>query len=35
MEKPRSIHLSRASYPYWTGIKEEPKELESTLESFF
>ena len=35
MEKPRSIHLSRASYPYWTGIKEEPKESESNLESFF
>jgi hypothetical protein len=29
MEKPKSIHLSRASYPYWTGEKEG-----NTLELF-
>ena len=34
MEKPRSIHLSRASYPYWTGIPEESLET-ATLETFF
>ncbi len=37
MEKPRSIHLSRGSYPYWTG--EELSIVESSdnssLESFF
>jgi len=30
MEKPRSVHLSRASYPHWTGL-----ESENTLEDFF
>lgn len=23
MEKPKSVHLSRASYPYWTGVEKE------------
>lgn len=38
MEKPRSIHLSRGSYPYWTGedmIKTEQSDEDSSLESFF
>lgn len=26
MEKPRSVHLSRAAYPRWTGLEEEPSE---------
>jgi hypothetical protein len=30
MEKPQSIHLSRASYPHWTG-----EEKGNTLEDFF
>lgn len=30
MEKPQSVHLSRGSYPYWTG-----KEIGNTLEEFF
>ena len=30
MEKPQSIHLSRGSYPYWTG-----EETSITLEEFF
>ena len=32
MEKPRSVHLARASYPYWTGI---PEKKETSLEGFF
>lgn len=32
MEKPRSVHLARASYPYWTGIENKK---ENTLEEFF
>ena len=32
MEKPQSIHLSRGSYPWWTG---EEKEKQNTLEGFF
>lgn len=40
MEKPRSIHLARASYPYWQGPipKKEPKkepEFATSLEGFF
>lgn len=31
MEKPQSIHLSRASYPHWTGEEKN----ETTLEEFF
>lgn len=31
MEKPKSVHLARSSYPYWTGI---PKPETNTLESF-
>lgn len=33
MEKPRSVHLSRASYPHWTGIQkeEEPVGLEAFM----
>lgn len=36
MEKPQSIHLSRASYPHWQGKEwtEEQEEV-STLEAFF
>ena len=31
MEKPQSIHLSRASYPHWTGEEKN----ETTLEEFY
>lgn len=33
MEKPKSVHLSRASYPHWQGITNQPKT--GTLDSFF
>lgn len=37
MEKPRSVHLARASYPFWNGYKSETKAVEATtsLENFF
>ena len=42
MEKPKSIHLSREFYPYWTGEVAKPSKIHtseespaSTLESFF
>jgi len=39
MEKPKSVHLSRDSYPYWQGRKwsglPEHKPKPSTLEDFF
>jgi len=35
MEKPGSVHLSRAYYPHWTGIDKTPQRAESHLESFF
>jgi hypothetical protein len=36
MEKPKSVHLSRASYPYWTGADwNAPKPIPGGLESFF
>lgn len=34
MEKPGSVHLSRASYPHWTGI-DNPEPVTNTLDSFF
>jgi len=34
MEKPGSVHLSRASYPHWTGI-DNPEPAITTLDSFF
>ena len=45
MEKPKSVHLSRAAYPHWQGAEwsgidtneetEEPKKEENSLEAFF
>lgn len=37
MEKPRSVHLARASYPYWKGFESTklPDESVGTLEGFF
>jgi hypothetical protein len=36
MEKPKSVHLSRASYPLWTGADwNAPKSSPGGLESFF
>ena len=37
MEKPRSVHLARASYPFWNGYKSETQAVEATtsLENFF
>ena len=37
MEKPQSIHLSRAAYPHWTGREwtDDKVEETSTLDSFF
>lgn len=37
MEKPKSVHLSRASYPYWQGRKWSglPENKPATLEDFF
>ena len=37
MEKPKSVHLSRASYPYWQGRKWSglPENEPATLEDFF
>jgi hypothetical protein len=37
MEKPKSVHLSRDSYPYWQGRKWSglPEYKPSTLEDFF
>jgi hypothetical protein len=37
MEKPKSVHLSRASYPYWQGRKWSglPENAPATLEDFF
>lgn len=29
MEKPRSVHLARASYPYWSGEEETTNNLEN------
>jgi len=36
MEKPKSVHLSRASYPYWQGRKWSglPEHATATLEDF-
>lgn len=33
MEKPKSVHLARSSYPYWTGI-EKARMSDDTLETF-
>ena len=33
MERPKSVHLSRASYPYWQGKTDQSKT--GTLDSFF
>jgi hypothetical protein len=36
MEKPKSVHLSRASYPYWTGSYwNTPKSTSGGLDQFF
>jgi hypothetical protein len=37
MEKPKSVHLSRASYPHWQGRKWSglPESKPATLEDFF
>ena len=40
MEKPKSIHLSRASYPHWTGsywntVEENTNNELATLDNFF
>lgn len=38
MEKPRSVHLARASYPHWRGMNPVPEAVLSpttTLEGFF
>lgn len=37
MEKPKSVHLSRASYPHWQGRKWSglPENTPATLEDFF
>lgn len=36
MEKPKSVHLSRASYPHWTGADwNAPKVSPNSLETFF
>ena len=37
MEKPKSVHLSRASYPHWQGRKWSglPENKPATLEDFF
>ena len=36
MEKPKSVHLSRASYPYWTGADwNAPKPIPGGLDAFF
>jgi len=37
MEKPKSVHLSRASYPHWQGRKWSglPENAPATLEDFF
>ena len=37
MEKPKSVHLSRASYPYWQGRKWSglPETKPTTIEEFF
>jgi len=36
MEKPKSVHLSRGSYPLWTGADwNAPKSAPGGLESFF
>ena len=36
MEKPKSVHLSRASYPHWQGLDwNTPKVQSGGLESFF
>jgi hypothetical protein len=34
MEKPRSVHLSRASYPYWQGLEFNRHQPKSSLEKF-
>ena len=37
MEKPRSVHLARASYPHWQGMNKIPEAVTptSSLEGFF
>ena len=36
MEKPQSVHLSRASYPHWQGKEwTEPADLSGNLDEFF
>ena len=36
MEKPKSVHLSRASYPYWQGLGwNAPKPILGGLDQFF
>jgi len=37
MEKPKSVHLSRASYPHWQGRKWSglSENAPATLEDFF
>jgi len=37
MEKPRSVHLARASYPHWQGMNKAPELVTptTTLEGFF
>lgn len=37
MEKPRSVHLARASYPHWRGFNAVPEAVipSTTLEGFF
>ena len=37
MEKPRSVHLARASYPHWRGMNPVPEAVQSStsLEGFF
>lgn len=35
MEKPKSVHLSRAHYPYWQGLEYNKIKKPSSLEDFF
>ena len=35
MEKPQSVHLSRASYPHWQGKQWTEKPKSNDLSSFF
>lgn len=35
MERPKSVHLSRASYPYWQGQEYNGLEKKLTVEDFF